>query len=816
MCPPAGAAITGMDIDYSATPKEGRMRKVMVVLGVLAIFLLPASSVFAACSRQLNSDGFGDSANVGIYAMTRYRSVVYFGTRNINGSEVWRSANGTDFTKMTQTAGGFGDANNTLIHSMAAGDDIVLAGTYNDVTGCELWASSDGTTWQQFGTDGFGAFANVEIPVIGNFGDYFYVGIYNPGALGCEIFRSETGASFEAVVGAGSGTLPGFGDNGNKGARSMMEHQDGFYVGTYRDSGGCQIWKTANGTTWTNVVGTGKGGGPGFGDVNNTSCDVLEDFNGNLYAGTQNDSTGGEIWRSADGADWTQVNTDGFGDNSNMRILDLVVMGQYLYASTENDNGCELWRSYDGTAWEQVNTAGFGDTDNIESRAMVVAGDRLYSGTYNDSTGCELWSTFDNTNWYLAEGSTLDADFIDTWISIQNPNGAAAVIDITYMDTDGNTYQLQDVDVPAKTRIQRNINAVMDNVNGVSTRVQSTNGVGVIVERPMYLLATGAGSDSVGTTVPNENWYLAEGSTLNYETWICVQNPTDDDATVYVTYMDKDGNTAELNQELKGNRRASFNVAATMDNEEGVSTHVESAGVPIIAERAMYWSVNGLSRMGAHASIGAPSPSLTWFFAEGSTQTDYSTWICIQNPRPGAATVDITYMADDGTTAKIEGLSIAALSRETKLINDLLPGKDGVSTMVEVTNGIPVVAERAVYWGGVGGHCSIGSTAPAETWYLAEGSTSDYDTWICVQNPNSSGTANVNITYMANDGTTAVLENIQVAPFRRITRNVNATLPNKEGVSTQVESTNGVNVVAERAVYWNSGVNGHCSKGVTY
>ncbi len=53
-------------------------------------------------------------------------------------------------------------------------------------------------------------------------------------------------------------------------------------------------------------------------------------FNGYLYVGTSNETTGAEIWRTASVGgppftDWTQVNFNGFGDSNNMGGPPLIV-----------------------------------------------------------------------------------------------------------------------------------------------------------------------------------------------------------------------------------------------------------------------------------------------------------------------------------------------------------------------------------------------------------------------------------------------------------------------------------------------------------
>ncbi len=42
------------------------------------------------------------------------------------------------------------------MYSMAVFGSHLYVGTRNDTDGCEVWRSSDGTTWNQVNTDGFG------------------------------------------------------------------------------------------------------------------------------------------------------------------------------------------------------------------------------------------------------------------------------------------------------------------------------------------------------------------------------------------------------------------------------------------------------------------------------------------------------------------------------------------------------------------------------------------------------------------------------------------------------------------------------------
>ena len=72
-----------------------------------------------------------------------------------------------------------------------------------------------------------------------------------------------------------------------------------------------------------------------------------------------------EIWRSPDGTTWSQVNTNVFGES--FTLYDgIAVFNNYLYVGTSNYyNGGEIWRTQDGAIWERVSNAndGFGDVN---------------------------------------------------------------------------------------------------------------------------------------------------------------------------------------------------------------------------------------------------------------------------------------------------------------------------------------------------------------------------------------------------------------------------------------------------------------------
>jgi len=141
----------------------------------------------------------------------------------------------------------------------------------------------------------------------------------------------------------------------------------------------------------------------------------VEVFEGRLYAGIYTMAPGCRVWRSADGANWAQVNQNGFGSDLNTDATTMAVFGDHLYVGTENGagtlegTGTQVWRT-DGVTpdpanpnlllWEKVNTAdGFGTGDALENTVVMTAyNGSLFAGTLSLTLRAELWS-YDGSRW---------------------------------------------------------------------------------------------------------------------------------------------------------------------------------------------------------------------------------------------------------------------------------------------------------------------------------------------------------------------------------------------------------------------------------
>lgn len=129
---------------------------------------------------------------------------------------------------------------------------------------------------------------------------------------------------------------------------------------------------------------------------------ALAEYNGLLYAGTQNDTSGAQVWSSA-GAGWSHVADHGIEEHSaNTSIHALASFQGHLYAGTSNVSGAQIW-AFDGLAWTNVVTAGLLSSVNVAVETLAVHGDRLYAGTRN-AAGAEVWSTQDGEHWMWVNG----------------------------------------------------------------------------------------------------------------------------------------------------------------------------------------------------------------------------------------------------------------------------------------------------------------------------------------------------------------------------------------------------------------------------
>lgn len=318
-------------------------------------------------------------------------------------------------------------------------------------------------------------------------------------------------------------------------------------------------------------------------------------------------------------------------------------------------------------------------------------------------------------------------------------------------------------------------------------------------------------------------FYFAEGSTrVGFQEFLCLSNPTGEEAGVQVVSMLEGGYSNVRELTLPANSRSTINVnSSSMAPNCDVSLRVAS-DQPIIAERPMYFSYNGLT--GGHDVIGASSPSSTWYFAEGYTGYGFEEFVCVLNPGNDAADITFRFQTQQEGEVVRSGYNVPAHARSTFRVNDVLGSDYECSLKLESSR--PVVAERPMYFDYTGpasdrhwdgGHCVIGTTALADTYYFAEGTTHGvFEEYLTLQNPNNES-IKVEAFFQLGKGQGAPISKAyQVDPGRRYT----VYVPNEVGRSKDVSVmlSSGSQFLAERPMYFNydnAWTGGHCVIGST-
>jgi hypothetical protein len=413
--------------------------------------------------------------------------------------------------------------------------------------------------------------------------------------------------------------------------------------------------------------------------------------------------------------------------------------------------------------------------------------------------------------YHLAEGAT--GEFFDLDIAIANPNEAPAPVVARFLREDGTTVtQQHTVAAQSRTTIR------VDDIEGLeftslSTVIESPSGAPLLVERTMYWDETYYGGHT-GSAVdgPRTTWYFAEGAQGFFDVYVLLANPGTSPATATLRFLLESGAQVERTVQVLPTSRLTLYAGAIPELIDQSFSTVVSASAPVIAERAMYWSGEGRPWIGGHESAGVSEPATSWFHAEGATGSFFSTFVLVGNPNDVPAHTTFTYLLPSGVGDPIvRTATVAPHSRLTVnvALESPLLAATAVSTIV--TSDVPVISERAMYWPAASwaeAHNSFGVTAPALRWGLAEGqvgSPRNFQTFILVANQGTQS-AEVRTTFLREDGTT-VVKTSTVTGGSRFNLWVNGDVPEltNERFAAVVESTNGVPISVERALYWDSG-----------
>jgi hypothetical protein len=326
---------------------------------------------------------------------------------------------------------------------------------------------------------------------------------------------------------------------------------------------------------------------------------------------------------------------------------------------------------------------------------LTIAADRTMEWTGPGATTPEdtgsIGVTAPAKTWFLPEGSTKWG--FECWLLVQNPNSSDTTATFTYMIEGGTPKTVQH---PVKAHSRATFN-MADDIGAQDASVEISAPLPVIPERSMYRNNRREGADSIGTTTPATDYFLAEGATgynVGYTTYVLVQNPNASAANVSLTYMTQGGKVAGPSFKMDPNSRKTVCVNDQIGPNNDVSTQVHG-DKPIIAERSMYWN-NGTGEA-CHDSIGMDAPHGIFYLPDGQAGSDVETWTLVQNPNSTAVSVNVTYLGQDGSVKTVSA-SIPANSRKTFNMADAgVSGMNSVQVSCQ-TAGKKIMVERSMYW----------------------------------------------------------------------------------------------------------------------
>jgi hypothetical protein len=259
-----------------------------------------------------------------------------------------------------------------------------------------------------------------------------------------------------------------------------------------------------------------------------------------------------------------------------------------------------------------------------------------------------------------------------------------------------------------------------------------------------------------------------------------------------------------------------------------VSAQITS-DVPVIVERALYLSTPTQVFGAGQDSAGVTATSLDWFFAEGATGAFFDFYLLLANPYDTAAEVTVRYLLRNGTTYT-KAYTVAANARSNIWVDgEQIPAGSGVrplantsvAAVVTVTNGVPIVAERSMWWGDATSwyesHNTPGATTTGTVWALAEGEqggTRGTDTYVLVANTSATA-GRVRATLLYEDGGAPDVEEFDLLPNSRfnlhpgwasdLSPHFLAAANRRFGVlveSLPVTGGDPAQIVVERSMYW--------------
>lgn len=317
---------------------------------------------------------------------------------------------------------------------------------------------------------------------------------------------------------------------------------------------------------------------------------------------------------------------------------------------------------------------------------------------------------------------------------------------------------------------------------------------------------------------------LSEGVTGSFfDTYVLIANPNLAPAPIEIEYLKDDGTVVSDSRTVAPESRLTLHPRDLPGLEAtGFAPTISSTdGKPLIVERSTFWDASYY----AGGDSAAAEPATKWYFAEGSAQSAtlegtsfaFDTYLLLGNSGDQPASVDARFLTDTGQIVT-RNYPVGAHSRVTIFLG-AVSELAGTGFGTELTSTVPILAERAMYFGPHvigGGHVSAGVNQAATSWHFAEGTTGSYfETYFLLLNPADTA-AHVTMNYRRTNG--ALVSVLHALPAHgRLTINAELDHASLADASFWTSISSDIPIVAERSMYWpgdlDSWIEGHNSPG---
>lgn len=356
-----------------------------------------------------------------------------------------------------------------------------------------------------------------------------------------------------------------------------------------------------------------------------------------------------------------------------------------------------------------------------DDRGAAVAGtadDVAVAGSLDRTSG-GAGDTLAST-WYCAAGTGDEGGMADHTVSILNPGdrsldatvtvygGLLASSSPTTADTSGPTAAapaapapaVREIRLPARDGVELRLGDIL--AAPLVAALVEANGGQVAVE---HRVAGPHGMDvgpCASTTAPV--WHLASGTTTRDAREVVVLfNPFPTDAIVDVTFETDAGSREPVRFQgfpVAAGSVVGVDIGDDVAREAQVAATLRTRTGRVIVERLQEFD-GSLGPEGLAVALGVPGAATAWAFADGVVDDGRTERIVVYNPNDERAEVTVRVLpttdepgpAPQPFRLSIRARAFAAVDYDTE---DRIAAGVGHATVVRATNGVPVVAERAI------------------------------------------------------------------------------------------------------------------------